>query len=50
MVILVALFSIQRAGTAVVGAIFGPVMIVWFTVLAVLGGFHVIQDPGVLAA
>ena len=38
-VILIALFSIQRAGTAVVGAIFGPVMIVWFTVLAVLGGF-----------
>jgi KUP system potassium uptake protein len=49
-VILIALFSIQRAGTAVVGAIFGPVMIVWFTVLAVLGGYHVLQDPGVLAA
>jgi len=49
-VILIALFSIQRAGTAVVGAIFGPVMIVWFAVLAVLGGFHVIQDPAVLAA
>ena len=49
-VILIALFSIQRAGTATVGAIFGPVMIVWFTVLAVLGGFHVVQDPGILAA
>ena len=48
--ILIALFSIQRAGTATVGAIFGPVMIVWFTVLAVLGAFHVVQDPGVLAA
>ncbi|HSJ84291.1 MAG TPA: potassium transporter Kup [Acidimicrobiia bacterium] len=49
-VILIALFSIQRAGTATVGAIFGPVMIVWFTVLAVLGGYHVLQDPGILAA
>jgi KUP system potassium uptake protein len=48
--ILVALFSIQRAGTAVVGAIFGPVMIVWFTVLALLGGYHVLQDPGVVSA
>jgi KUP system potassium uptake protein len=48
--ILIALFSIQRAGTATVGAIFGPVMIVWFTVLAVLGGIHVVQDPGILAA
>jgi len=49
-VILIALFSIQRAGTATVGAIFGPVMIVWFTVLAGLGGYHVLQDPGILAA
>ena len=48
--ILVALFAIQRQGTARVGAVFGPVMIVWFTVLAVLGGYHVIRDPGVLAA
>ncbi len=48
--ILIALFSIQRAGTAVVGAIFGPVMIVWFTVLALLGVYYVIQDPGVMAA
>jgi KUP system potassium uptake protein len=49
-VILVALFSIQRAGTATVGAIFGPVMIVWFTVLAVLGLYHVLQEPGILGA
>jgi KUP system potassium uptake protein len=48
--ILIALFSIQRAGTAVVGAIFGPVMIVWFTVIALLGAFHVLQDPGVFSA
>jgi KUP system potassium uptake protein len=48
--ILIVLFSIQRAGTAVVGAIFGPVMIVWFAVLALLGGYHVLQDPGVVSA
>jgi KUP system potassium uptake protein len=48
--ILIALFTIQRAGTSTVGSIFGPVMIVWFSVLAVLGGYHVIQDPAVLAA
>jgi len=48
--ILVALFAIQRQGTSTVGAIFGPVMIVWFSVLAVLGGYHVLQDPGILAA
>jgi KUP system potassium uptake protein len=48
--ILVALFAIQRQGTARVGAVFGPVMIIWFSVLAVLGGYHVIRDPGVLAA
>jgi KUP system potassium uptake protein len=48
--ILIGLFTIQSQGTSVVGAIFGPVMIVWFTVLAVLGGYHVAQDPGILAA
>ena len=48
--ILVALFAIQRQGTSTVGAIFGPVMIVWFSVLALLGGYHVLQDPGILAA
>jgi KUP system potassium uptake protein len=49
-IILLLLFTIQSQGTSTVGAIFGPVMIVWFTVLAVLGGYHVLQDPGILAA
>ena len=48
-VILVALFSIQRRGTASVGVIFGPVMVVWFTVLALLGISQILQEPGVLA-
>jgi KUP system potassium uptake protein len=49
-VIVVALFLIQRQGTARVGAFFGPVMIVWFGVLALLGLVQVISRPRVLAA
>ena len=49
-VILVALFSVQSRGTAMVAAAFGPVMITWFLTLAVLGLSHISDDPGVLAA
>src|SRR5438045_6859530 len=48
--ILVALFSVQSSGTARVASAFGPVMVVWFTVLAVLGIVHIADDPSVLAA
>jgi KUP system potassium uptake protein len=48
--ILIALFSVQRHGTARIGAIFGPVMFLWFTTLGVLGAVQVVQHPGVLAA
>jgi KUP system potassium uptake protein len=48
--ILIALFVIQRSGTGRVGRIFGPVMMVWFVVLAVLGIVHIVGNPGVLAA
>ncbi len=37
MVILILLFWIQRHGTAVVGRLFGPIMVLWFVTLAVLG-------------
>ena len=37
LVLLVGLFLVQRRGTAVVGGLFGPVMVVWFAVLAALG-------------
>ncbi|HTH59269.1 MAG TPA: potassium transporter Kup [Paraburkholderia sp.] len=50
MVILVALFWIQRHGTALVGRLFGPIMVVWFITLAVLGVSHIVQSPGVIAA
>ena len=48
--VLVALFSIQRRGTGAVGRLFGPVMVVWFISLAVLGGLSIAQTPGVLVA
>jgi KUP system potassium uptake protein len=48
--ILVGLFAFQRRGTAAVGAVFGPVMLVWFVVIALLGIRGILLDPGVLAA
>jgi len=49
-VILLGLFLIQRHGTGTVGSVFGPVMILWFATLAVLGIAHIVQEPGVVAA
>ena len=49
-VLLVGLFSIQRFGTARVGTLFGPVILVWFIVLFALGAYHVAANPRVLAA
>jgi KUP system potassium uptake protein len=50
MILLIFLFLIQRRGTASVGALFAPVMTVYFVVLAVLGIFHLIQTPEILLA
>lgn len=50
LVILALLFSLQRFGTARVGAVFGPVMVLWFTTLAVLGLIGISHNPGVLIA
>jgi KUP system potassium uptake protein len=49
-VILVLLFAFQRRGTAGVGSVFGPVTVVWFTVLAVLGIRQIVMQPSVLRA
>jgi KUP system potassium uptake protein len=49
-VILIGLFMIQSVGTARVGALFGPIMVLYFTVLACLGLFYIAQSPQVLAA
>jgi KUP system potassium uptake protein len=48
--ILVVLFSVQSSGTARVATAFGPVMVLWFSVLAVMGLVHISDDPSVLAA
>jgi len=48
--ILIGLFMIQRHGTGAVGRIFGPVMIVWFVTLALLGIGPILDNPSVFAA
>ena len=48
--ILIALFAVQSHGTARIGSIFGPVMLLWFLTLGTLGVVQLVQHPGVLAA
>ena len=48
--ILIALFAVQSRGTAKVAAFFGPVMLVWFSAIALAGLLHISDDPGVLMA
>ncbi|MGE5143916.1 MAG: KUP/HAK/KT family potassium transporter, partial [Acidobacteriota bacterium] len=50
LVILIGLFWFQSRGTARIGAVFGPIMLVWFWTIAVLGVVAIIRQPGVLAA
>jgi len=49
-VILVLLFAVHRGGTAKLGAVFGPVMLLWFLTLGVLGAFEIMRGPAVLVA
>lgn len=49
-IVLTGLFMIQKRGTGLVGMFFGPVMIVWFTVLACLGINQIFKHPEVLVA
>jgi KUP system potassium uptake protein len=49
-VILVALFAVQRRGTARIGGVFGPIMVVWFSVIALLGVVQIARYPAVLQA
>ncbi len=48
--ILLALFVVQHLGTERVGRLFGPVMLLWFAVIAILGLISAVQHPAVLAA
>jgi KUP system potassium uptake protein len=48
--ILLGLFAIQRRGTGEVGKLFGPVMLVWFSVLGILGIVNILHHPEILAS
>jgi KUP system potassium uptake protein len=48
--ILLGLFAVQGRGTARIGNVFGPLMLLWFTVIAVLGIGGILRHPSVLAA
>ncbi|MGB8692553.1 MAG: KUP/HAK/KT family potassium transporter [Steroidobacteraceae bacterium] len=50
LVIILLLFAIQRRGTERVGRLFGPIMLLWFLVLALTGGIAIVHNPAVLAA
>src|SRR6478672_7478735 len=50
LIVLIGLFVMQRKGTGFIGRIFGPVMVVWFAVLALLGIHGIVMAPAVLAA
>jgi KUP system potassium uptake protein len=49
-VIILALFMVQRRGTATVGRLFGPVMILWFVTIGVLGVVGIADNPAILRA
>jgi len=48
--ILIGLFLVQRRGTGFIGGIFGPIMLVWFIVIGILGLRGIVLSPGILAA
>ncbi|WP_251369418.1 potassium transporter Kup [Polynucleobacter sp. MWH-Spelu-300-X4] len=50
LVILVVLFLIQKKGTALVGVLFGPIMVIWFLVLATMGIYNIVDNPVILYA
>ncbi len=50
LLILLALFMVQKRGTASVGRFFGPIMVVWFVVIAGLGIVNIAADPHILVA
>jgi KUP system potassium uptake protein len=49
-IVLIALYAAQRHGTAGIGRWFGPIMVLWFAVLAAMGVVNIVQAPEILAA
>ncbi len=50
LVVLTGLFAVQRFGTGGIGKFFGPITLIWFIVLVLLGAPHILANPGVLVA
>lgn len=50
LLILFMLFFLQKYGTARLGGIFGPIMLVWFATIATLGGVEIVREPAILRA
>ncbi len=50
MIVLTFLFYLERRGTDTVGKLFGPVMVVWFVVIGIMGACNIVTHPGVLTA
>jgi KUP system potassium uptake protein len=50
LLLLVTLFIVQRRGTGLVGGYFGPIMILWFGVIGILGGLEIARHPSILLA
>ena len=50
LVILFGLFAVQKSGTAGIGRFFGPITLLWFAVIAVLGLSHIVSNPAILWA
>jgi len=48
--ILIGMFMLQKRGTGAVGKLFGPIIVVWFVVLGAVGLWHILRNPGILAA
>lgn len=50
LIVLIALFWMQSRGTARVGTLFGPIMVIWFCALALLGAIQIVREPNILMA
>src|SRR5260370_1002444 len=50
LILLLALFLVQRRGTGMVGGFFGPIMALWFAVIGLLGAIEIVKQPGILWA
>jgi len=48
--ILIALFAVQRRGTAAIGLVFGPITLIWFSTIGLLGLLHIADAPSILLA